>query len=63
MSPQLKGTKVPNIPHRAARGITVASNSCLMTLLLLPFYIALAPFAAVRRAVKRHHPNHEGWNI
>jgi hypothetical protein len=54
---------MPDMRHRTARKVAVASDTCLMTFLLLPFYIALAPFIAVARAVKRRRPSREGWDV
>lgn len=53
---------MPDMRHRAARQVTAASSSCMVTFLLLPFYIALAPAIAVARVIKRRRPNRAGWD-
>lgn len=58
---------MPNMAHRNARRVAAASDTCLMTFLLLPFYVALAPViyagrlvTARRRATARRHA---GWDV
>lgn len=58
---------MPDMRHRTARKVAAASNSCMITALLLPFYVALAPFIAAHRALTRKRRAWErtraGWDV
>lgn len=52
----------PRPKVHAAMAVNAAADSCLMTLLLLPFLIALAPVRLVRERLRlrRNRRLHEG---
>lgn len=58
---------MPNMAHRNARRVAAASNTCMVTLLLLPFYVALAPFIYAGRLVTARRRAEErkraGWDV
>lgn len=58
---------MPNMAHRNARRVAAVSDTCLMTFLLLPFYVALAPFIAASRAITARRRAEDrmraGWDV
>jgi hypothetical protein len=58
---------MPNMAHRNARRVAAASNTCLMTFMLLPLYIAAAPFIAASRAITARRRAEDrvraGWDV